>query len=131
MKADRLMVLLCGLIIVATSLVLAETTPSNLKHGQSLYQLHCLRCHGATLDGKGPEAASLSVRPTDFHKYLSGSINILELEITIRQGRKLKAMHQWDTIITEEQVSNLLTDEDVYDLVAYIRSAIPNVEVNP
>jgi mono/diheme cytochrome c family protein len=122
MKADQLMVFVCGLIIVATSSALAETHPSNLKNGQSLYQQHCLRCHGATLDGKGPDAASLSVRPTDFHKYLSRVKGELELEITIRQGRKLTAMHQWDTI---------LTDQQVYDLVAYIRSAIPHLEVKP
>lgn len=122
MNADRLMVLLCGLMIAVTASVLAETQPGNLKNGQSLYQQHCLRCHGARLDGNGPEAASLSVRPTDFHKYLSRVKGELELEVTIRRGRKLTPMHEWDTI---------LTDPQVYDLVAYIRSAVPHLEVKP
>lgn len=82
MKATRLMVL-CGLIFAASSSVLAETRPGNLKDGQRLYQQHCLRCHGASLDGKGPDAASLSVRPTDFHKYLSRVKGELELEVTL------------------------------------------------
>jgi mono/diheme cytochrome c family protein len=122
MKADQLMVLLSGLIIVATTSVLAETHTGNLKNGQSLYQQHCLRCHGAKLDGKGPDAASLKVRPPDFYKYLSRVKGELELEETIRRGRKLTAMHEWDTI---------LTDQQVYDLVAYIRSAVPHIEVKP
>ena len=96
---------------MATSSVLAETASGNLKNGQSLYQQHCFRCHGARLDGKGPDAASLSVQPTDFHKYLSRVKGELELEVTIRRGRKLTAMHEWDAI---------LTDRQVYDLVAYI-----------
>ena len=122
MKADRLMVLLCGLVIAASSPVLAETRPGNLKDGQRLYQQHCLRCHGATLDGKGPDAASLSARPTNFHKYLSRVKGELELEVTIRRGKQLTAMHEWDTS---------LTDQQVYDLVAYIRSAVPHIEVKP
>jgi mono/diheme cytochrome c family protein len=122
MKAKRLMVLLCGLMIVANSSVLAETRPGNLKDGQRLYQQHCLRCHGSTLDGKGPDAASLSVRPTDFHKYLSRVKGELELEVTIRRGKQLTSMHEWDTS---------LTDQQVYDLIAYIRIAVPHLEVKP
>jgi mono/diheme cytochrome c family protein len=74
------------------------------------------------LDGKGPEAAKLSRQPTDFHKYLSRVKGDLELEVTIRQGRKLTAMHEWDT---------LLSDQQIYDLIAYIRSAVPHLEVTP
>lgn len=122
MKTGRCMVLLCGLMIVASSSFAAETRPGNLKNGQALYQQHCLRCHGATLDGKGPDAASLSVRPTDFHKYLSRVKGDLELEVTIRRGRKLTAMHEWDSLLTNQQVS---------DLITYIRSAVPHLEVKP
>ena len=122
MKRDRLMFLLCGLMIVASSSVSAETRPGNLNNGQKLYQQHCLNCHGARLDGKGPVAASLRVPPPDFHTYLSRVKGDLELEVTIRRGRKLTYMHQWDT---------LLRDQQVYDLIAYIRSAVPHLEVKP
>jgi hypothetical protein len=74
------------------------------------------------LDGKGPDAASLRVRPTDFHKYLSRVKGELELEVTIRRGQQLTAMHEWDTS---------LTDQQVYDLIAYIRSAVPRLEMKP
>ena len=38
MKADRHMVLLYGLIILASASAVAETRPGNLKNGQRLYQ---------------------------------------------------------------------------------------------
>lgn len=71
MTADRCMVLPCGLIIMASPSFAAEARPGDLKACQALYQQHCLRCHGARLDGKGPDAATLRVSPTDFYKYLS------------------------------------------------------------
>jgi mono/diheme cytochrome c family protein len=122
MKAHGLLVVMGALAIVASASVAAETGPGNPHKGPALYKQHCLRCHGAMLDGKGPEAAKLSRQPTDFHKYLSRVKGDLELEVTIRQGRKLTAMHEWDT---------LLSDQQIYDLIAYIRSAVPHLEVAP
>lgn len=122
MKADRLLVLMSGLMIVVTSSVLAVTPPGNPMHGQKLYKQHCLRCHGAKLDGNGPDAASLRVRPTDIHTYLTLARGAPELEEAIRQGKNLTPMHAWDTV---------LTDQQVYGLVAYIRSAAPLVKVKP
>lgn len=122
MKADRLLVLLCGLMIAVTSSVLALTPPGNPIHGQNLYQQHCLRCHGPRLDGNGPEADSLRVRPTNFHTYLTLARGARELEEAIRQGQNLTPMHAWDPV---------LTDQEVYDLVAYIRREVPPLEVKP
>lgn len=122
MKADRLLVFLCWLMIVDTSSVLAVTPPGNPIHGQNIYQQHCLRCHGPRLDGNGPDADSIRVRPTNFHTYLTLARGAPELEKAIRQGRSLTPMHAWDPV---------LTDQDVYDLVAYIRSAVPSLEVKP
>jgi mono/diheme cytochrome c family protein len=115
------MALLCGLVTVAVSFA-AEPRPGNLKNGQVLYQEHCLRCHGATLDGRGPDAPKFRVRPTDFHKYLSRVKGDLELEVAIRRGRKLTAMHEWDSLFTDRQVD---------DLIAYIRTAVPRLETKP
>jgi mono/diheme cytochrome c family protein len=41
------------------------------------------------------------------------------LEAAIREGRKLTPMHGWDTI---------LTDQEIYDLVAYIRREVPQIQ---
>jgi mono/diheme cytochrome c family protein len=122
MTADRLLVVLCGLMILITSGVLAETSFGSPTHGQSLYQQHCLRCHGGRLDGNGPDADSLRVRPTNLHTYLMLDRGPSELEDTIRQGRTLTPMHAWGTV---------LTDQDISDLVAFIRREVPQIEMKP
>jgi len=122
MKAGRLTVSLCVLMILITSSVVAETPPGNPGHGQKLYQQHCLRCHGGRLDGKGPDAPSLRLQPTNLRSYLMLDRGSAELEKTIREGRKDTPMHSWGTV---------LTDQEIYDLVAYIRSEVPQVVPKP
>lgn len=122
MKAGRLTILLCGLMIPIISATLAQTPPGNPEHGQKLYQQHCLRCHGGRLDGKGPDAPSLRLQPTNLRSYLMLDRGSSELEKTIREGRKDTPMHTWSTVLTDQEIS---------DLVAYIRSEIPQVVPKP
>jgi mono/diheme cytochrome c family protein len=109
-------------LLPASSWVLAQTHLSPIDKGERLYLRNCLRCHGAALDGKGPEAASLTIPPANFHTYLSRLKDDIELEKTIKQGNKFLGMHNWE---------DTLTDEQVRDLIAYIRSAAPHVKVKP
>ena len=109
-------------LILASSGARAETRLSPTDRGQRMYQRNCLHCHGATLDGNGPNAASLIVPPANFHTYLSRLKDDAELEKTIKQGKRFLGMHHWEDTLTEEQV---------HDLIAYIRSAAPHVEVKP
>jgi mono/diheme cytochrome c family protein len=122
MKTDRLMVLLCSLMIPITSSVLAKTPPGYPEHGQNLYQQYCLRCHGGRLDGNGPDADSLRVRPCNLRAYLMSDRGSSELEKAIRDSRRHTPRHTWGIV---------LTDQEIYDLVAYIRSKIPQIEGNP
>ena len=122
MRIDRRLIFLCGLLLVGSTVGATESHPGHPKNGKSLYQQHCLRCHGVKFDGNGPDSKKLSARPPDFHGYLSRVKGDLELEVTIRQGRQRTPMHDWDS---------LLTDQEVYDLIAYIRSAVPHREVTP
>jgi cytochrome c oxidase cbb3-type subunit III len=109
-------------LILSSSGALGETRLSQTDMGQRIYQRNCLRCHGVSLDGKGPDAASLSVPPANFHTYLSRLKDDAELEKTIKQGKQFLGMHNWEDTLTEEQV---------HDLIAYIRSAAPPVKVKP
>jgi mono/diheme cytochrome c family protein len=43
-----------------------SNSPQRLLQGESLYQGNCASCHGESGDGKGLEAANLSVRSTNF-----------------------------------------------------------------
>ncbi len=109
-------------LILTSAGALAESRLSTTDRGQRIYQRNCLHCHGVTLDGKGPTAASLSVPPANFHTYLSRMKDDAELEKTIKQGKRFLGMHNWE---------DTLTDEQVHDLIAYIRSAAPSVKVKP
>lgn len=109
-------------LILTSSGALAETRLSATDMGQRIYQRNCLHCHGVKLDGKGPDAASLSVAPANLHTYLSRLKEDAEFEKTIKQGRRFLGMHNWE---------DTLTDEQVHDLIAYIRSAAPQVKVKP
>jgi mono/diheme cytochrome c family protein len=113
------MVLLCWLLVMVSPSVLAETRSGNINNGQRLYQQHCLGCHGAALDGKGPDAVSLRVPPANFHTYLSRIKDDAQFEKTIKQ---FLGMHSWE---------ETLTDEQVHDLISYIRSAVADLEVKP
>ena len=111
------------LVLIFTSAgASAQTQLNTTDRGQRIYQRNCLHCHGVRLDGKGPDAASLSVPPTNFHTYLSRLKDDAELEKTIKQGKQFLGMHNW---------GDTLTDEQVHDLIAYIRSAAPSVKVKP
>jgi cytochrome c oxidase cbb3-type subunit 3 len=109
-------------LLLANSLVLAQTRFTEVEKGKRLYQRNCLRCHGTALDGKGPEAASLTVPPANFRAYLSRLKDDAEFEKTIKQGKQFLGMHSWDDALTDKQVG---------ELIAYIRSAAPQLEVTP
>ena len=127
MKGTLLMSVLCGLTIFAGSWALAETKSGHspepgIPTGHLLYEQHCLRCHGVALDGKGPDAASLKVPPANFHLYLSRLKDDADLKKTIKEGRRFLGMHNWEDTFNDEQVR---------DLIMYIRSAAPHVPVKP
>jgi len=121
MTTKMLMGVLFALILTSAG-ALGETRLSPTDRGQRLYQRNCLHCHGVTLDGKGPDAASLRVPPANFHTYLSRLKDDAEFEKAITQGKRFLGMHNWEDTLTEEQV---------HDLIAYIRSAAHQVKVKP
>ena len=105
-----------GSLILTDAIAHAQIFVGNPAEGQVVYQQICLRCHGEALDGKGPEAATLKIPPTNFHALYSRIKDESELRFTIKRGRDLTAMHQWE---------GNLTDAQIRDVSAYIRSVIP------
>lgn len=84
----------------------------SLRNGKAIYQASCLRCHGVGGFGDGPDATGLKVRPAVLrraaHHYNDG-----ELAWIIRTGRD--PMPAWEGLLTEEQI---------WDLVNYLRFEI-------
>ena len=104
------------LILVAASVVSAQTMRGNPKTGQAIYEQHCLRCHGSKLDGKGPESQDLIVRPTNLQSRASRAKTDWELLVTIANGALFTPMHSF---------RGKLSDEQMLDVLSYIRSMAP------
>jgi cytochrome c oxidase cbb3-type subunit 3 len=108
------------IVAVAASLVSAQAR-GNPKNGQAVYEQHCLRCHGAKLDGNGPDAQYLIVRPADFQSAQSRMKTDWELLIALSNGVLFSPMHGY---------RGRLTDEQMLDVLSYIRSMVPFTAVS-
>lgn len=84
--------------------------------GQAVYAANCTSCHGAKGDGKGPAAIALRPKPTDFTSaaYWAGKKDE-DLAGAIRGGKPGTSMAGF----------GLLTDADVENLVAFLRTFAP------
>jgi cytochrome c oxidase cbb3-type subunit 3 len=105
-----------ALILVATSMAAAQTVSGNQKAGEAIYKQHCLRCHGEKLDGNGPEARDLIVRPADLSSTRSRTKSDWELLVPLTNGVLFTPMHSY---------RGKLNDEQMLDVLSYIRSVVP------
>jgi cytochrome c553 len=106
--------------LIILLICIGHTTAQNLINnpfaGKVLYQTHCLRCHGSLGDGKGPDAAALTVPPRDFHTAESTARNEYELRSIIIWGLVFSPMHSWGHSLTPQEIRNL---------ISYIRQLAP------
>ena len=116
MKA-RIALVFTLLVLLSPGLALAQTK-GDPKAGKVQYDANCVGCHGATGKGDGAAAAALNPKPQD---HTNGkSMNALTdkyLFDIIRNGGKAV---QKAAIMPA--ANKKLTDQDVWDMVAYIRS---------
>jgi mono/diheme cytochrome c family protein len=101
------------LISVSTSMVFAQVIRGDLKAGQHVYEQQCLRCHGAQLDGNGPDNRDLIVHPANLQSQVSRSKTDWELLVAISNGVLFSPMHGF---------RGKLTDQQMLDVLSYIRS---------
>jgi mono/diheme cytochrome c family protein len=112
----RMMVVGAVAIILAGSWAVAQTLPGNPKKGETIYQQHCVRCHGKSGDGLGPDAKDLIIPPGSFLALKSRSKTDMELLLAIKQGVLFSPMHGW---------GDRLSDQEVWDVLSYIRTLAP------
>lgn len=103
-------------VVVFSSWVAAQGERGNPKAGQAIYEQHCLRCHGMSGDGNGPDGAFLVVAPANFQSARSRSKTDVELMNTIMYGAVFSPMHGWGGRLTEQQM---------WDVLSYIRTIVP------
>lgn len=84
--------------------------------GETIYRVHCLRCHGKTGDGKGPDSSALVVPPKDFHSSESTAKSELDLRTIVIWGVVFSPMHGW---------WDRLSSEEIRQVIDYIRQLAP------
>ena len=104
------------LIVLAGSWAIGQTSRGNPREGHAVYEKNCLRCHGSTLDGKGPDSQDLIVRPANLQSPITRSKSDWELLVAISNGVLFSPMHSF---------RGKLTDQQMLDVLSYIRSIAP------
>lgn len=104
------------LVLASAPWVSAQVQRGNPKAGENVYRQQCLRCHGANLDGNGPDSRDLIVRPADLRSLTIRSKTDWELLVAISNGVLFSPMHSF---------RGKLTDEQILDVLSYIRSISP------
>ena len=121
MKNHGMIVLGVVLMVFSGSWLLAQEVRGNPKNGQAVYEKHCLRCHGASGDGLGPDATDLIVPPANFQSVKSRTKTDFELLIAISNGVLFSPMHGW---------RERLNETEMIDVIAYIRTLAPFLAVS-
>jgi mono/diheme cytochrome c family protein len=105
------------LVPVVPGLVLAQTK-GDAKAGKVKYDANCVGCHGTTGKGDGAAAAALNPKPQDHtNGKIMNALTDKYLFDIIKNGGKAV---QKAAIMPA--ANKKLTDQDIWDMVAYIRS---------
>src|SRR6185436_16280091 len=117
-------------LFLAVAFTLTRTRLEAQPRGKTVYDKHCTECHGTTGKGDGASAFYVAPHPRDFstgrYKIRSTETGSVptddDLIRSVRQGLYGTAMPAWDRI---------LSDTDIQDVVAYIKSMSPQFATPP
>ena len=94
-------------------LVLTFALAADPANGRAIFEANCTACHGLAGDGKGPAAAALKVRPTDFTRAAWwGTRTDTDVAAAIRSGKPGAPTTAFGQ----------LSEAQLGDVVAYLRS---------
>ncbi len=111
--------------LLAMTLVSAHgASKGDAAKGKEVFDTKCASCHGSTGKGDGPAAAALPTKPRDLSdaSYVS-TLTDDHIFKTVKEGGaavgKSPLMPPWGSVLSEE---------DIWNVVAYIRSEICKCE---
>jgi mono/diheme cytochrome c family protein len=123
------LVVLLGLPLLLSAQTLHHAKPPNVKNGQKIYNGGCIACHGS--EGKGaPMASTVFKRPDTFPEFTDCAATTPEpnsaWKAVIIHGGPSRGFSQ-----IMPAFGDLLTDAEINDVIAYMRSLCKNVHHFP
>lgn len=111
-------VLITALILSAGSLLAHSALAADAEAGEAKFKQLCATCHGQTGQGDGPASAALNPKPRDMSdSEWQESVDDEHLRTVIKDGGAAVGLSP-----TMTAFGHALSDEDVENIVAYIRS---------
>ena len=89
----------------------AQDPTADISTGKAIYEQHCVKSHGQTGRGNGPQAQEQVVRPANFHAQASRSKSDERLIFSLN-GLSFSPMHAW---------RDRLSPAEQQDVLVYIR----------
>jgi mono/diheme cytochrome c family protein len=87
--------------------------------GKQVFEQNCVICHGASGNGDGPGSAALNPKPANFNDHSRFS--------QIDEATRLKAVSEGGASVGASPFmppfKEVLTEQQIHDVLAYIRSA--------
>lgn len=82
---------------------------ADLSRGKTLYDAHCAGCHGIQGDGNGPQASSLTPRPTDFTSATAmANVPYDVNEQAVAQGKPGTVMPGFGMVLSPEEIGDVI-----------------------
>ena len=106
------------LVVSCFSSTALAQTKGDPKAGKAKYDANCVGCHGATGKGDGAAAAALNPKPQDHTdgKAINALTDKYVFDIIKEGGKAVQKA------AVMPAANKKLTDQDIWDMVAYIRS---------
>ncbi|MCP4205424.1 MAG: cytochrome c [Shimia sp.] len=125
-----------GLCALAVTLIGGAAVAENVAEGAALYQKHCATCHGIDMDGNGPMAGVLVIKPDNLLTLSHENGGQFPLVRVIKRidGRDPLVSHGSpmpvygdffegvDVALKTETGQPIMTSQPVMELVAYLQS---------